>query len=105
MPVSTVPHSGITPSRPSRREVRISSGEPPQCQMSSLRLGKPIAPCADEPGQVAQWLLKIDWPSLTAAGSLAISATGRPLNGEKVYPRRGPAAACASAGSEGHGGG
>src|SRR3546814_11164362 len=76
-------------------EVRISSGAPPQCQMSSLRLGKPIAPCAYEPWQVAQLLLKIAWPSLIAAGSLAISSIGRSLLGATVSSSRASSAAFA----------
>ena len=84
MPVNTLPHSGMTPSRPSSTVSSTRSGEPPQCQMSSLRLGKPIAPCAEEPWQVAQVLLKIERPSAMALASLANTGSGWPWYRAKV---------------------
>ena len=51
MPVSTLPHSGITPSRPSSTVCSTCSGVPPQCQMSSAEVG--IADRALRRGAVA----------------------------------------------------
>src|SRR6476659_9255650 len=84
MPVSTLFQAGITPSRPSSTVRSTRSGVPPQCQIVSVRLGYPVAPCAEDPWQVAQVLLKIDRPSATAVGLAESWSIGRPLYGANV---------------------